>query len=161
MLEASRQSPDIGPGGKPLPSRVLDGRPVLHKKDLTSELERTLSPQPHFEEEEEEEEKDQELTSRINKLLCEKRQLVGQLSALRMEKNHLEAELGEQQVLLAQSNEENSDFRKDIELLRSESSHVSTELARAEQERDNAIAATSELQQKLSDCEQQLAEVSE
>ena len=153
LLETSRSSggaysPDIGPGGKPLPSRVLDGRPVLKDRERVDSFTGGANEDP-----------DKDLLSRINGLLMEKNHLEVRLRQVLEENQVLQLELAEQQGVVSKGAELNSDLRKDIEVLRSENSHVSAELGRVEKERDGVELVNKELRENLTHCEEKLAKV--
>lgn len=153
LLETSRSSsgaysPDIGPGGKPLQSRVLDGRPVLKERERGDSFAGGASEDP-----------DKDLLSRINGLLTEKNHLEVRLRQVLEENEALQLDLAEQQGIVIKGAELNSDLRKDIEVLRSENSHVSAELGRVEEERDSIQLANKELRENLTRCEKKLDQV--
>ena len=153
LLETSRSpsgtySPDMGPGGKPLPSRVLDGRPVLKEREREDSFSGGANEDP-----------DKDLLSRINRLLTEKNHIEVRLRQLLEENQVLQVDLAEQQSAVSKGAELNNDLRKDIEVLRSENLHVSAELGRVEEERGSIQLLNKELRVNLNTCEEKLAQV--
>lgn len=165
LLETSRAySPDIGPGGKPLPSQLLDGRPVLKEMEKGDGLSggaqsHLLSAQHQFDEEEEGEEEEETGDDLLSQLLTEKSHLEVKLRKLQERNDILQLHLAEQQELVASRAELNNDLQKDIEVLRSENSHISAELGRSEEEKEHGQAVNDELRQKLTVCEKKLTQV--